>query len=191
MLAVRAVVDLEMSQVDAAASYGVSPNAISQWVRLYHDQGEDGLRVQPQGRPMGSGRVLSPEQEEAIRRVVVDFTPSEQDLPWGTWTRQAVAALIARRLDIDMTLQGVGKYLCRWGLTPQKPARHSREQDPNEVDDFMSHTLPEAQKQAEEAGLGESTQTIRRPLSPGGFVVASSTAKRAASVISHLVLRAT
>ena len=81
LLAVRALVDLEMSQVDAAASYGVSPNAISQWVRLYHDQGEDGLRVQPQGRPMGSGRVLSPEQEEAIRRVVEDSIPSEQGLP--------------------------------------------------------------------------------------------------------------
>jgi transposase len=134
------VVDLEMSQVDAAKYYGVSPNAISQWVSLYHDQGEDGLRVQPQGRPMGSGRVLSPEQEEAIRCVVVDSTPSEQNLPWGTWTRQAVAELMTRRLGIDMTLQGVGKYLSRWGLTPQKPARHSREQDPDEVDNFMEQT---------------------------------------------------
>lgn len=152
LLAVRAVVDLEMSQVDAATYYGVSPNAISQWVSLYHDQGEDGLRVQPQGRPMGSGRVLLPEQEEEIRRVVVDSTPSEQDLPWGTWTRQAVAELMTRRLGIDMTLQGVGKYLSRWGLTPQKPARHSREQDPAEVDAFMAQTLPEAREQAEVEG---------------------------------------
>ena len=109
LLAVRAVVDLEMSQVDAATSYGVSPNAISQWVSLYHDQGEDGLSVNPQGRPMGSGRVLSPEQEEEIRRVVVESTPTEQHLPSGTWTRQAIAELIERRLGVELTLQGVGK----------------------------------------------------------------------------------
>ena len=152
LLAVRAVVDLEMSQVDAATSYGVSPNAISQWVSLYHDQGEDGLSVNPQGRPMGSGRVLSPEQEDEIRRVVVESTPTEQNLPSGTWTRQAIAELIERRLGVALTLQGVSKSLRRWGLTPQKHARHSREQDPEEVREFIEQTLPEAQEQAEEEG---------------------------------------
>lgn len=101
---------------------------------------------------MGSGRVLSPEQEDAICRIVVDATPSEQDLPWGTWTRQAVAELMTRRLGIDMTLQGVGTYLSRWGLTPHKPAHHRREQAPDEVDTFMEQTLPDAQEQAQEEG---------------------------------------
>jgi len=149
LLAVRAVVDLEMSQVDAATYYGVSPNAISQWVSLYHDQGEAGLGVNPQGRPMGSGRVLSPEQEDEIRRVVVESTPTEQNLPSGTWTRQAIAELIERRLGVALTLQGVGKYLRRWGLTPQKPARQAREQDPEEVRGFIEQTLAEAQEQAQ------------------------------------------
>jgi len=89
---------------------------------------------------MGSGRVLSPEQEDEIRRVVVESTPTEQNLPSGTWTRQAIAELIERRLGVELTLQGVGKYLRRWGLTPQKPARHSREQDP-EVREFMEQSL--------------------------------------------------
>lgn len=53
---------------------------------------------------------------------------------------------------VALTLQGVGKYLRRWGLTPQKPARHSREQDPKEVREFMEQTLPDAQEQAEEEG---------------------------------------
>jgi hypothetical protein len=38
------------------------------------------------------------------------------------------------------------------GLTPQKPARQAREQDPEEVREFMEQTLPEAQEQAEEEG---------------------------------------
>jgi transposase len=61
LLAVRAVVDFEMSQADAAAQYGVSGNTMSQWSSLYREQGKAGLAVQPQGRPQGSGRMLSDE----------------------------------------------------------------------------------------------------------------------------------
>ena len=47
-LVVRAVIDLGMSQADASTFYGVSPHTISQWVRLYREQGEDALAVKPQ-----------------------------------------------------------------------------------------------------------------------------------------------
>jgi hypothetical protein len=60
-----------------------------------------------------------------------------------------VAEQIASRVDIDLTLQGVGKYLRRWGLTPQKPARQAREQDPEAVREFVEHKLPKAEEQAE------------------------------------------
>jgi transposase-like protein len=51
LLAVRSVVDFEMSQADAAAQYGVSSNTMSQWVSLYREQGEAGLAVQPKAVP--------------------------------------------------------------------------------------------------------------------------------------------
>ena len=60
-----------------------------------------------------------------------------------------MAELIASRLGIELTLQGVGKYLRRWGLTPQKPARQAREQDPEEVREFVERKLPEVQERAE------------------------------------------
>jgi transposase len=138
-----------MSQADAAAQYGVSSNTMSQWVSLYREQGEAGLAVQPQGRPEGSGRILSNEQEEELRHLVVDSIPSDHDLPSATWTRQAVAELIANRVGVELTLQGVGQYLRRWGLTPQKPARQAREQDPEEVREFIDQTLPAVKEQAE------------------------------------------
>jgi transposase len=150
LLAVRAVVDFEMSQADAAAHYGVSNNTMSQWVSLYREQGESGLAVQPQGRPQGSGRTLSHEQAQAIRQLVVDSVPGDHDIASATWTRRAVAELIAKRVGVDLTLQGVGKYLRRWGLTPQKPARQAREQDPEEVEEFMQESLPEVKAQAQE-----------------------------------------
>jgi transposase len=71
-LVVRAVIDLDLSQVDASTYYGVSPHTISEWVSRYREQGEDALAVQPQGCPEGAGRALSPEQEDEIRTLVVD-----------------------------------------------------------------------------------------------------------------------
>jgi transposase len=64
-----------------------------------------------------------------------------------------VAELIANRVGVELTLQGVGQYLRRWGLTPQKPARQAREQDPKEVEEFVQETLPEVKAQEEEAQL--------------------------------------
>jgi transposase len=122
---------------------------MSQWVSLYREQGEGGLAVQPQGRPEGSGRVLSSEHEEAMRQLIVDSTPCDPDIASATWTRQAVAELIAKEVGVELTVQGVGKYLRRWGLTPQKPARQAREQDPEEVREFVEQTLPAVKEQAE------------------------------------------
>jgi transposase len=150
LLAVRAVVDFEMSQADAAAQYGVSSNTMSQWVSLYREQGEAGLAVQPQGRPEGSGRALSSEQEQEIRQLVVESLPCDHDIAIAMWTRQAVSELIAKHTGVELTLQGVGQYLRRWGLTPQKPARQAREQDPKEVEAFVQETLPKVKAQAQE-----------------------------------------
>jgi transposase len=150
LLAVRAVVDFDIPQADAAAQYGVSTNTMSQWVSLYREQGEAGLTVQPQGRPPGSGRTLSEDQAQKIRQLVVETLPSDHKIANTTWTRRAVAALIAKRVGIHLTLQGVGKYLRRWGLTPQKPARQAREQDPEEVREFVEQTLPAVKEQAEQ-----------------------------------------
>jgi len=150
LLAVRAVVDFEMSQADVAAQYGVSNNTMSQWVSLYREQGEAGLAVQPQGRPEGSGRALSSEQEQAIGQLVVESLPCDHDIAIAMWTRQAVSELIAKRLGVELTLQGVGQYLRRWGLTPQKPARQAREQHPKEVEVFVQESLPKVKEQAQQ-----------------------------------------
>jgi hypothetical protein len=87
-----------------------------------------------------------------MRQLVVDFMPCDHDIASATWTRQAVAELIAKHVGVDLTLQGVGQYLRRWGLTPQKPARQAREQDPKEIEEFVQETFPEIKEQAQEEG---------------------------------------
>lgn len=149
-LAVRAVVDLNMSQKDAAAAFGVSENAVGKWCRAYRELGEEALDVSRQGRPPGTGRVLTQVEEKILQAIILDATPESLKIPFATWTRRAVQALIWNRYRVDLSEQGVGNYLHRWKMTPQKPARHAREQDPDEVREFEENILPEAEKQAEE-----------------------------------------
>ena len=151
-LAVRAVMDLNLSQKEAASIFGVSENAVGTWCRAYREHGESGLDVRPQGRPPGVGRFLTPAEEKILTAIIQDATPGVYEISIPTWTRRAVQALIWKRYKVDLSEQGVGDYLQRWKLTPQKPARHAREQDPEEVREFEEKTLPEAEKQAEEEG---------------------------------------
>lgn len=151
-IAVHAVIELGMTHKDAAQVVGVGENAVGKWCAAYREQGVLGLNVQPQGRPEGSGRSLSPEEEAFVQALLSEATPEDYDIPLPRWTRKAVQELIRRLYDEELTLQGVGKYLARWNMTPQKPARHAREQDPDEVREFEEKTLQNTVKQAKKEG---------------------------------------
>lgn len=152
-IAVHAVIDLGMTNKDAAAIVGVGENAVGKWCAAYREDGVEGLGVKPQGRPEGTGRSLTPEEEAEIQTILVQATPADHDIALPRWTRRAVRELIHRLYDVELTLQGVGKYLARWDMTPQKPARHAAEQDPQEVQEFEAKILPETlEKAADEDG---------------------------------------
>ena len=59
------------------------------------------------------------------------------------WTRAAVAKLIARRFGIRLSHVSCGKYLRRWGLSPQKPIRRAYEKDPVKVRVWLEETYPQ------------------------------------------------
>jgi transposase len=151
-IAVRAVLELGMTNKEAARVVGVGENAVGKWCAAYRERGDEGFFVRPQGRPEGIGRSLSPEEEAEVQAILTKATPADYDIPLPRWTRKAVRELLVKLYDEELTLQGVGKYLARWNLTPQKPARHSREQDPEEVRELMEETLPNAVKKAEKEG---------------------------------------
>ena len=151
-IAVHAVIELGMTNKEAAQVLGVGENAVGKWCAAYREQGIEGLNVQPQGRPEGTGRSLSPDEEAQVKAILTEATPEDYDISMPRWTRKAVRELIRKLYDEDLTLQGVGKYLARWNMTPQKPVRHSREQEPAEVREFEEKTLPDAVNKAEKEG---------------------------------------
>ena len=55
------------------------------------------------GRPTGSGRLLTGEQEQHIQEAIEAKSPQELGVTSALWTRQAVQELIERGHDADLT----------------------------------------------------------------------------------------
>ena len=149
---VRAVVEDGMKQVEAARVFGVSRGSIHNWLRAYESGGPGALKARKRG-PRKSSR-LKGHQAATIVRLIEDRHPEQLHLPFALWTRDAVAQLIRERFGIDLSVWTVGRYLKRWGFTPQKPLRRAYERDPVAVKRWMDTEYPSIAKRAKaEKGL--------------------------------------
>lgn len=63
--------------------------------------------------------------------------------------------LLAERFGLEVSVWTVGRYLAKWGLTPQKPLRRAYERDPVAVQRRLDEEYPaiERQVQAEKAEI--------------------------------------
>ena len=126
-LAVKAVLDGK-KQKEVAELFGITPQTVCIWVKAYRLQGQGALKSKEKGGPQG-GKLL-PWQAAQIAKTVIDHHPEQLKLPFYLWTREAVALLIKRRFGLKLSVWTIGRYLKRWGFTPQKPARRAWEQNP-------------------------------------------------------------
>lgn len=144
-LAVKAVLDGK-KHVEVAKLFGVTRRAVSNWLRAYRNGGIPALKAKPKGRPKG-GRLL-PWQAAQIAKTVIDHHPEQLKLPFYLWTREAVAQLIRRKFGLQVSLTTSGRYLKRWGFTPQKPVRRALEQNPQKVRNWLEEEYPAIRQQA-------------------------------------------
>lgn len=143
--AVRAVMG-GRKQIEVAEVLGVTRQAVGRWVKAFREGGEKALKGRRRGRPKGGS--LLPWQAAQIARTVVDRNPEQLKLPFYLWTREAVAQLIEQRFGIGLSVWTVGRYLARWGFTPQKPVRRAYEQNPKAVRRWLEEDYPAIQRQA-------------------------------------------
>ena len=136
------------TQVEVARIFGVTRQAVGKWIKKYRKDGEKSLKAKQRGRPRGSS--LLPWQAAQIAKTVTDRNPEQLKLPFYLWTREAVAQLIEKRFGIHLSIWTVGRYLVRWGFTPQKPVRRAYEQNPESVKRWLEQEYPTLQKQAKE-----------------------------------------
>ncbi len=145
--AIQAIIDGK-KQIEVAKIFGVTRQAVSKWENKFRREGEKSLKAKRKGRPKGSR--LLPWQAAQIVKAIIDHHPDQLKLPFYLWTREAVAQLIEQRFGIRLSIWTVGRYLARWGFTPQKPVRRAYEQNPEAVQRWLEQDYPILQKQAKE-----------------------------------------
>jgi transposase len=147
---VRAVVDKGMSQTEATQVFGVGRTAVYQWVKAYRQGGTRALKAKKRGRQTSSS--LAGYQAATVVRLIQSKTPDELGLPFELWTRAAVQQLIEKRYGICISVWTVGRYLKRWGMTPQKPVRRAYEQEEEEVKKWQENDYPQIAQLAQQEG---------------------------------------
>jgi hypothetical protein len=83
---------------------------------------------------------------------VSNYQPEELGIAAPLWTRRAVRDLIRREHHVALAVRTVGRYLRRWGFTAKRPRRHARDQDPEEVREWLEETYPAVEARAEREG---------------------------------------
>lgn len=144
--AVRAVRDGGMSKSEAARVFGVSRTSIHAWLGKFTVRGAPGLVSRTRGRPKRSR--LAGHQAATTVRLITDRCPDQLKMPFALWTREAVAQLIAARYDIQVSVWTAGRYLKKWGFTPQKPLRRAYERNPVAVKKWLREEYPAIKRRA-------------------------------------------
>jgi transposase len=136
------------TEADVADLLGVSPETVSRWWTAYTDGGLGAIPGDRTGRPIGSRRTLSDEQARRIQERIDHHSPEELGIAAALWSRKAVRDLIRSECGIDMPVRTVGEYLKRWGYTAKVPRRHAKDQDPDEVYEWLDETYPAIEERA-------------------------------------------
>ena len=95
------------------------------------------------------------------------------------WSRAAVGQLIEQEYGIKLHIRSVGKYLARWGFTPQKPIKRAYEQSPAAVQAWLEGEYPGIEQRAREEGAeihwGDETALVNTDVRGRSFAPAGKT----------------
>jgi transposase len=151
-LRLRALRGCEMGLVEGevAQLLGVARETVCRWWSAYADRGLAALPQRRSGRPRGSGRRLSAVQAQHLQDLLRTHQPEEVGIAAPLWTRRAVRDLIRREYHVEVAQRTVGRYLRRWGFTAKRPRRHARDQDPEEVREWLEEIYPAIAARAEQ-----------------------------------------
>lgn len=182
-----------LTRAEIGEVVGVHADTVGRWLQM----DKDALSLKRRGRNSGEKRLLTPQQEQTIRHMIIDKTPDQLKLPYALWTRESVRELVLGSCGIDLAVRTVGDYLKRWGMTPQKPQKRAYEQRAPEVQRWLREEYPRikahAKRQdaeiywADETGLRNDCQHERGYAPKGKTPVIQLNAKRASvNMISAL-----
>ena len=129
---------------------GLSPEHISRVWKIFQNGGAEAIKIKARGRRLGAKRVLSLEQEKALRKLMIDRVLDQFRCPFALWSRCAVQVVAERLFGVKLALRTISNYMNRWGFTSQKPMKLAYEQKPEAVKAWLTQSYPEIVKRAKE-----------------------------------------
>lgn len=158
---------------------GLSYPAVRATLDRFEEGGWSAVRPAARGRARGDGRCLSEAQEDAIRRIIIDKRPEQLKMAFFLWSRAAVGQLIEQEYGIALHVRSVGKYLARWGFTPQKPIKRAYEQSPAAVQAWLEGEYPGIAERARHEGAeihwGDETALVSTAVRGRSYAPAGKT----------------
>ena len=158
---------------------GLSYPAVRAVIDLFDAGGWSAIRPACRGRSKGDGRVLSEAQEKAIQSIIIRNRPEQMKMDFCLWSRAAVGQLISQEYGIDLQVRSIGKYLVRWGFTPQKPIKRAYEQKPEAVQAWLEGECPgieqRARNECAEIHWGDETALVNTDVRGRSYAPAGKT----------------
>ena len=158
---------------DIAAALSMGHVTVRAAIKAADQGGATALAPKPTGRPVGSQRRLSPQQELHVQRQICKHRPEQLKLEFALWSRAAVMLLVKQEFDIDLPIRTMGEYLKRWGFTPQRPIKKAYEQRPEAVQQWLKEEYPAIadRARAEDAEIhwGDETAVINTDVRGRGY----------------------
>ena len=146
---------------EIAKELDVSEGHVSNVKKLYEAGGAKALKPAKRGRPAGKNKILTPEQEREIQRIIVDKNPEQLRFKECMWTRNNIRQLIKDKYGIDIKLSTLGYYLARWGFSVQRPVKRAYKQDEQKIHAWLNSEFPgiteRAEKEDAEIFFGDET----------------------------------
>jgi transposase len=128
-----------MDRDQAARTVGMTRQTLRDWVRRYNDEGIDGIRNKPKGRPK---RALTPKQEQEIETLVT----TAPDGVLVRWRRVDIQSEIKKRFDVVVCERTVGLLLNRLGFRRISVRPVHLETDAATQEAFKKTSPPRSQK---------------------------------------------
>ncbi len=91
---------------------------------------------------------LAFERMKELRKILIKKTHDQLELNFSLWTLQEIQNLTIKNWCISVSLVTVGKYMIKFGFTPQKPIKRAYEQDLNDVEKWLEKNYPKIVKRS-------------------------------------------
>jgi transposase len=137
---------------------GLSWHAVNKAITLHKAGDEVSLQPKARGKKIGSGRVLSQEQETIMREYLSTRSPGNK---LSMWNREAVTQVIEDKCAIELSIRAVGNYLMRWGFALKQPNKRPYDRCSKDIKKWLdvNYTQIEGQVQTDNAKIYWSGKT--------------------------------